>query len=245
MTSDHISDGLPRLLTGDATRDEVMAAAAHLRTCVDCQQELVSATVAHASLSSARRFAAEIVAPPVDETESVQLSSVDLPDLSAVFAQVREETGTDQVGRTASPRGRRTRLAVAAAAAGVLIGSGAAVAASHLGGSSSPSGTRVALAAFGDGTHPASARMGSGTMTIDAASLPAPDAEHRYEVWLTNQARTQMQPVGWLGANGKATLSVPSDLAKSYTAIEVSVQDVNAPSYDFSGKSVLRGSYRP
>ena len=57
MSDAHISDDLPRLLTGDATRDEVLAAAEHLRSCPDCQQELVSAVVAHASLTSAQRFA--------------------------------------------------------------------------------------------------------------------------------------------------------------------------------------------
>jgi hypothetical protein len=61
--SNHISEELPRLLTGDASRDVVMAAAEHLRNCPDCQQELVSAVVAHASLTSAQRFAPEIVAP--------------------------------------------------------------------------------------------------------------------------------------------------------------------------------------
>ena len=35
--SSHISDELPRLLTGDANRDVVMTAAEHLRTCPDCQ----------------------------------------------------------------------------------------------------------------------------------------------------------------------------------------------------------------
>ena len=71
MSTTHITDELPRLLTGDATRDEVLAAGAHLRTCIDCQQELVSATVAHASLASAQRFAPEIVAPRADDLESV------------------------------------------------------------------------------------------------------------------------------------------------------------------------------
>lgn len=242
MTNAHVSDDLPRLLTGDATRDEVLVAAAHLRTCIDCQQELVSATVAHASLASAHRFAAEVVAPPVDETTAIELPVSALPDLSAVFAQVRQESATDQAAVSA-PRLNRTRFAVAAAVAGVLIGGGGAFAVTHLGSSSSPSGQRVALAAFGEGTHSASARMAGGKMTIDATSLPTPDADHRYEVWLTNPARTQMQPVGWIGANGKATLTVPADLADSYSAIEVSVQKVDDARYDFSGVSVLRGNY--
>jgi hypothetical protein len=254
MSTAHISDDLPRLLTGDATREEVMAAAAHLRSCIDCQQELVSATVAHASLASAQRFAPEVVAHRPQDVSPAELPSAELPDLSAVFAQVRQEVAEESTApktggrietesRAGGNRSGRTRLAVAAVAAGVLIGGGGAFAVSHLGGSSSPSGQRVALAAFGVGKQAASARMSGGTMTIDATSLPAPDATHRYEVWLTNPTRTQMQPVGWIGTNGKATLTVPSDLVQSYSAIEVSVQDVRAPSYDFSGTSVLRGKY--
>ena len=239
----HLSDDLPRLLTGDATRDEVMAAATHLRTCIDCQQELVSAVVAHASLTSAHRFAAEVIAARDEEPVSPDVSSVELPDLSAIFAQAREEAaGQTGAKRTRQPRGR-ARFAVAAAAAGVLIGGGGYALVSHAGGSSSPTGSQVALAAFGEGTHPAQARLGSGKLTVDATSLPSPGSQHRYEVWLTNSARTQMQPVGWVGANGKATLSVPQDLVTHFSAIEVSVQDVDAPSYDFSGTSVLRGSY--
>ncbi len=52
-----------------------------------------------------------------------------------------------------------------------------------------------------------------------------------------------MKPVGWLGADGKATLSVPTDLMQRYSDIEVSVQDVDAPSYLYSNVSVLRGEY--
>jgi hypothetical protein len=247
--STHISDDLPRLLTGDATREEVLAAAAHLRTCVDCQQELVSAVVAHASLTSAHRFAAEIATAGMQTPVSVDdldlhldaEAAPELPDLSAVFTQVRDEATRPSGSRTTSRRGGK--YLVAAVAAGVLIGGGGAVAVTQLGGSSGPTGTAVALAAFGDGTRAAKARIGSGKLTLDASALPAPDAQHRYEVWLTNPARTKMQPVGWIGTNGKATLSMPSDLVKQFSAIEVSVQQVNAPSYDFSGTSVLRGNY--
>lgn len=244
MSTMHISDDLPRLLTGDATRDEVMVAAEHLRTCIDCQQELVSATIAHASLASAQRFAAEVVAPRADDLETIELpTATDLPDLSAVFAQVRQDAATDAVAVTTKPRLSRTRFAVAAAVAGLLIGGGGAIAATQLGSSSSPAGRSVALAAFGEGTHAATARIASGKLTINASSLPVPDAEHRYEVWLTNPARTQMQPVGWIGTDGKATLTVPQDLTQTFSAIEVSVQRVDAPRYEFSGVSVLRGSY--
>jgi Anti-sigma-K factor rskA len=120
LQSPHISDDLPRLLTGDATRDEVLAAAEHLRTCTDCQHELVSAVVAHASLTSAYRFAEQVVAPDRDVTppegpstepsgrhaaDAAEESATEqedtrstppLPDLSGLFAQVRADAGAER-----------------------------------------------------------------------------------------------------------------------------------------------------
>jgi hypothetical protein len=256
MTTPHVADELPRLLTGEATRADVLAAAAHLRGCVDCQQELVSAVVAHASLSSAQRFAPELLALHAEQLLSEdaaaeQDATGELPDLAAVFAQVRAEADTAALTSAPAPapppagsrRVGRGRLAVAAAAAGLLVGGGVVGAVTQLGGSG-PSGRAVALAAYDAGTHAATARMGTSTLTVDATALPTLDSRHRYEVWLTNAARTQMQPVGWIGTDGKARLTVPSDLSDEFDAIEVSVQRVNAPSYDYSGTSVLRGTYR-
>lgn len=246
MMTPHVADELPRLLTGEATRADVLAAAAHLRECVDCQQELVSAVVAHASLSSAQRFAPELLALHAEQllSESPEPQPEELPDLTAVFAQVRAEAETTNAASTSSARrSGRGRLAVAAAAAGVLIGGGVVGAVTQLGGSG-PSGRAVALAAYDTGTQSATARMSASTLTVDATALPTLDSRHRYEVWLTNAARTQMQPVGWIGTNGKAQLTVPRDLTDQFDAIEVSVQQVNSPSYDYSGTSVLRGTYQ-
>ena len=54
-------------------------------------------------------------------------------------------------------------------------------------------------------------------------------AGKRYEVWLTNDRRTTMQPIGWIGTNGTATMTVPADAdAAQYGDIEVSVQNVDA-----------------
>jgi hypothetical protein len=237
----HISDDLPLLLTGDANRETVMAAAAHLRNCDDCRQELVSATVSHASLTSAHRFAPDIVARTLPHLGEVEASEDELPDLSGLFAQVREEAAPPAA--VAPRRPRRTLIAVAAAGAGLLIGAGAVVTAQHLG-SSQPASHSVALAAYDTGSTPATAKIATnGTLTVDAASLPAPDAAHRYEVWLTDSARTRMVPVGWIGANGVARMTVPHDVLVRYSDIEVSVQDLASPSYDYSGTSVLRGSY--
>lgn len=236
----HISDELPRLLTGEATRDVVQSAAAHLRTCEDCQQELVSAVVAHASLTSAQRFAPEIVARTTHEQAPVATEGVALPDLSAVFAQVREEASA---APGAVRRSHRPLYAIAAVAAGVVIGTGATALIQNVG-HNPPAGRSVALTAFDAGTTSAKATVrNDGQMRLDAASLPTLDTKHRYEVWLTNKARSQMQPIGWIGTDGKATLTVPSNLMTRYSAIEVSVQDVDASTYTYSGTSVLRGTY--
>lgn len=240
MSTPHITDDLPRMLTGEASRAEVLAAAAHLRQCTDCQQELVSAVVAHSSLTSAHRFAPQIIAWAEQSEEETPAPATSLPDLSTMFEQVRSESATP----ARSPARRPSRLLVAAAVTGLLVGGGGAVAGYELSsGSGTPAGAPVALAAYDTGTHAASARLGDGRLSIDAASLPKLRSDERYEVWLTNAARTQMQPVGWIGTDGTASLTVPSDLTAKFSAIEVSVQQLDAPTYDYSGTSVLRGSY--
>ncbi|WP_375475877.1 anti-sigma factor domain-containing protein [uncultured Jatrophihabitans sp.] len=241
--SDHLAENLPRLLTGDANRVEVMAAAEHLRSCPDCQQELVSAVVAHASLTSARRFAPEIVSPERAELDldADSAAAGPLPDLSSVFETARAEAAASPVRslRTA----HRGRLLAVAAAAVVLVGGGVTIA-ETVGGADSPASRTVKLSAFDQGTKPAKATLTGGqTMRIDASALPKLDASHRYEVWLTDDRRKQMLPVGPIGRDNRAELTVPpTDMAK-YHDIEISVQRTDQLT-DYSGISVLRGSYQ-
>jgi hypothetical protein len=116
------------------------------------------------------------------------------------------------------------------------------LAAQNLGGS--PAARTVQLGAFDQGRVAASAKLvGSNEVQVDASSLPAPETGKNYEVWLTDTARKSLQPVGWIGSNGRTKLQMPSSLLDKFTNIEVSVQDVGQ-AYEFSGKSVLRGSYR-
>ena len=233
----HLTDDIPRLLTGDATREEVLAAAEHLRTCPDCQQDLVSAVIAHASLTSAQRFAPEIVTPvpTVDEEES----EAPLPDLSALFAQAREEASAATAA--APSRSPRWRTALVAAAAAVVIGGTAAGVVELSTSGNSPQGTTVALGAFQDGHAPAKATVVDRTMHIDATKLPRLDGQHFYEVWLTDKQRQHMWPLGAIGSDNKAQLPVPTSVMSRYAAIEVSVQKANETAY--SGVSVLRGTY--
>jgi hypothetical protein len=223
--STHISDDLPRLLTGEASREEVLAAATHLRSCPDCQQELVSAVVAHASLSSAQRFAPGVI--------SSRPSA--LPDLESVFASARSEAAQ-------RPAVTRRRVVALVAAAAVATGVGVTLA-ETLGGSSSTSSVRtVALDAFGVGHQDATARVTpDGSMRIDATSLPHLDGKHFYEVWLTDAARKRMQAVGAISEANRAQLTISPQVMSQYSAIEVSVQGVRQTGY--SGTSVLRGTY--
>jgi hypothetical protein len=233
----HISDELPRLLTGDATRDVVLEAASHLRTCDDCMQELVSAVVAHASLTSAHRFAPEILAADSDVADARdQAPAGPLPDLSSIFAKAREEAAAT----TKRPKRLRTALAVAAAA--VVIGGGTATVVAVTSGSDGTATRQVALAPFGVGKTPAKVTIiGTSRMKIDATSLPKLDSKHQYEVWLTDNVRKHMQSVGFIGNDLKADLPVPAKVMSHYADIEVSVQKIDQDQY--SGTSVLRGSY--
>lgn len=232
--SQHISDELPRLLTGEAGRDETLGAAEHLRGCPDCQQELVSAVVAHASLSSARRSSFRTTSP-TEQADDVPPAT--LPDLSGMFAKVRDEAAD---GRTSRTR-RRTLLAVAAAAV-VATAAGVTIA-ETTGTTSTQSPTTVALGAYDEGHVAAKATLvGAGTMRVDARALPRLGAGRFYEVWLTNSARTQLQAIGSLDADNEAQLTVSPKVMGQYTAIEVSVQKLDQTSY--SGHSVVRGTYR-
>ena len=243
----HVSDDLPRLLTGDAGRDEVMAAAAHLRDCVDCQHELVSDVVAHASLRSAQRFAPEIVAEllPGGSDDSPDTAAAGdaaqpegpLPDLSAVFEQARRETTEPDASSRAQPR-RRARWLVAAAAAVVVVAGG--ITTYEIVASSSETGRTVRLGPFGVGHTSGTAHINGGTITVNAASLPDLDNKF-YEVWLTNGARTQMQPVGWIGTDGISRISVRTGMLEKFPDLEVSVQDPGK-GYQYSNVSVMRGS---
>jgi hypothetical protein len=180
--NEHVGDDLPRLLTGDATRDETFAAAQHLRGCPDCQQELVAAVVAHASLSSAHRFAPDLVAHDA-APEPADAPSGPLPDLSAMFAQVRSEAAV----RAGAESAARTRLLAVAAAAVVLAGGGVTIAETvGSSGPSRPAAQRITLAPVGANRAAATATVSGGTMRVDATSLPKLDASRQYEVWLAD-----------------------------------------------------------
>lgn len=236
--SEHVGDDLPRLLTGDATRDETLAAAQHLRGCPDCQQELVAAVVAHASLRSAHRFAPDLVTHDA-APEPADPPSEPLPDLSAMFAQVRSEAAA---APEPSPRRRRSRLLAVAAAAVVLAGGGVTIAETvGSSGPSQPAAQRITLAPVGTNRAAATATVSGGTMRVDATSLPKLDASRQYEVWLADSTGGQVRALGFIGADRRADLPVPLPVMGRYAAIAISIQKTDQVA--FSGDMVARGFY--
>ncbi|HSY14970.1 MAG TPA: anti-sigma factor [Jatrophihabitantaceae bacterium] len=229
--TEHAFDELPGLLSGSADRATVARVAAHLRNCEDCRHELISAAVAHAALTSAMRIAPGLVAHDQPRRDAID-TDMPLPDLSAVFANVR-------------PR-NRARWLVAAAVAVVAVASGSVIAITDSGGHSSRS---VALAAFGAGkaidggaVSGTAQLIGNDQVELNASALPAPAAGQYYEVWLTDSARVTVVPVGQLDTHGRGDFSVSPSEVNRYSAIEISLQDT-ASSGKFSNVSVLRGSY--
>ncbi len=250
-TAAHVYEELPALLRGEADRATVSSAAAHLRECEDCRQELISALLAHAALASAARYApdlAAMLAGPAaepagdagDEPPPAAAAQPDpalLPDFGPILASVRADRPP---GPARPPRAFRPRWLAAAAVVGIGLGVGGVAAADAL--HTGPSARTVQLAAFGTGTVPATAKIvGGHEVKVDAAALPTPGPDRLYEVWLTNKARTQMYAVGSLPAGRTGTFTVAPALLHTYSALEVSVQPLSDSGY--SGVSVLRGTY--
>lgn len=237
IASGHVADDLPALLQGDADRTTVSAAAAHLPHCEPCRDDLVSALVAHSSLASAARLLPGLTASAKPAREPAPAEP--LPELTQLFDQVRTESEAE-----AAPR-RRRRVSTRWLAAAVIVGAAAGVGGAALANYASHShgsARTIVLGPFEHGSVDVTAKMSGNNVSMDASALPDPGAGKLYEVWLTNTSRTQLHPVGWIGPDGKGSFTVPEDLQQKYSAVEVSVQGINAP-YQYSGDSVARGTY--
>jgi hypothetical protein len=245
--NEHIDEDLPLILTGEADRATVYAAVDHLRDCTDCYQELLSLLIAHASLSSAARFAPEVISATAVPRHAAATVP---PDLGAVFAQVRAEVDAeahsenetrDESEISAGPKRRHTARWLTLAAAVVVAGAGAGVGIDQAT-SGSGSSTNVALSAYDVGSTPAKAVITAGTVKLDASKLPPPPSGALYEVWLTDTKGTTLHALGWVNRNGTGSYTAPAALLDHFAAIQVSVQQVSGPD-GFSGTSVLRGMY--
>jgi hypothetical protein len=235
----HISENLPRLLTGDATRGEVLAAAAHLRDCPDCQQELVSAVVAHASLTCAHRFAPAVVTRSAPLGEGDIAPSGPLPDLGAMFARLRDEASTTT--RSSARQWTRGRWLAAAAAVVVVAGGGVTIAETAGSGPSTPAAQTITLRPVGDQRATARVTFTADRMRIDASALPRLDSSRQYEVWLADGTGAQLRPIGYVGSDRTAELPVPNQVRSQYQYVAISIQRTNQ--VQFSGDMVARGYY--
>ena len=121
-----------------------------------------------------------------------------------------------------------------------MVGGGATVTALELGSSNSSART-VQLDAFGVGSHPAKITIDGSRLKVDASKLPRLDAQHYYELWITDAARTRMQPMGSIGSDRTTVIPFAAKVMAQYNDFEVSIQKTNEIKY--SGVSVLRGAY--
>jgi Anti-sigma-K factor rskA len=252
--SAHIHDELPGVLTGEADRATLDAFAEHMSAgCASCCQDLASVVQAYAAIESAKRYAPQLFRAELNGTATDDTVGEDeqLPDLSNVFAQI--EARPDKVARAgahAKAKQQRRRpvgrgwIAAAAVVVGVAAGVGGEYLVNHHSTSSSVAVHVVHLAPFDIGTTPGTAKIiGDSRITIGATSLPSVGTTKFYQAWLTNAARTELLSLGPLGPDGAGSYRLPAHLINTYSAIEVSVQQVNG-NPAFSGVSVLRGSYR-
>lgn len=236
--SAHVGDDLPALLAGDCDRAQMLAVAAHLRTCPLCRDELVSVALATGTLRAAARAERDVLAPagPVSPADAPAGGPGDgpaaTPDWLASSLRSRQRFG-----------GRR-RLALAAAS--VIILAGAAAAAIGLSASGSPV---VASATLHPLQAPASASAditvtsssGGRLMVVRTYGLPAPGGQHFYEVWLLDPVTLKMMPMGTLPPSGQASYGLSASLMAGYSAVDISLQANNGnPAH--SAVSVLRGS---
>jgi hypothetical protein len=244
MTS-HVGDEIPGMLRGDALRHEALTSAAHLRGCSDCQDELISALVAHVALTSTARLlrrtgpigieiadddsATPVLRFPFDESGAAPISgSKNRP--VAVVSETVAPMAHSRHGRRRGLAAGAAALLAAAGVAGVFLSPGSA-------------SRSVSLSAYGVGTSNATAEFIGVDVDI-RANLPALSGGSYYEVWLTDASRTVMTPVGELVSPGSTELSLSRDVVSRFADIEVSVESP-ANGSEYSGLSVLRGQYKP
>jgi anti-sigma-K factor RskA len=221
---------------------------AHLSSCARCRAELdkLGAVVATARGVQDSDYP---VAPPAAVWDRI-VEEIRRDDaLSSTEAPVAPVVPITS-GRRRSRRGRLLLSLAAAAAVGLIVGSGvtwsltrtttpapqptaqgrASVAALHPLDSPGASGTAVLRVASVD----------QRTVTVDVVNLPKP-AGTFYEVWLMDPANRHLVSLGVLGAGGRGAYVVPSGLnLTQYTAVDVSLQPMNG-SPEHSGHSAVRG----
>jgi Anti-sigma-K factor rskA len=257
----HVADELPGLLAGECDREQTFTLAAHLRACLECQEELVSVVVATGILRATAR-AEQAPSPAVSPSRALSPSSPFSPSRAVSPSSLpssSESTSSPGAGAPDTPEwltratrrgpaGWSIRRRFVALAAAVVIVAGAVAAGLGLSTSSAPVTNRAALRALQApaGAHGAvtvTGASGARQVQVSTDGLPAPGQGHYYEVWLLDPATLKMLPMGALAPSGQATFGVATGLMAGYSAIDVSLQANNGNPVH-SAVSVLRGTLR-
>jgi hypothetical protein len=257
VTSGHASSDLVGLLTGEASRDDTVAVARHLKECRDCTDELVDLVVAHGALASAVRSDRALADPsartrggtrrdasaspvPGSGSSSATDSETTLPPLPPLSV-------TPEAPNRARPPRRHRSLALAAAVAAVaaaVVFTATFVATQHQ--PSQPVVAQAPLQTLHDpgavgGTVTVLAEGTTRHMIVRTADLRALSGQEFYEVWLLDPATLKMLPVGVLSPSGNGDYEVSAGLMAGYAAVDVSLQR-NDGNPAHSQTSVLRAS---
>jgi anti-sigma factor RsiW len=239
----HVADELPALLAGECTREQTLAVAAHLRSCPQCREELVSTVVAVGTLRAAARAEqappSAVPPPPLPESLDQKGSpAAPVPDTPEWLRRIPRR----------GPAGWGTRRRLLALAAAVVVIAGAVAAGLGLSGSGPAVTNRAALRplqapAAASGAVTVTAASGARQVQVSTDHLPAPGQGHFYEVWLLDPTTLKMMPMGALAPSGQATFGVAAGLMAGYSAVDISLQANNGnPAH--SAVSVLRGTLR-
>jgi hypothetical protein len=232
--TDHNTTDVFRLLTGEASRSESLATAEHIRTCDECQRELVDLVVVHAALTSAARMT-RMFASPIEP-------SGELPPLGPL-----DDAGHPPSASRDHQQSRRWRWALVVAAVVVLVavlGTSIGLARNH------QASTIVAQATLhplegppnATGSLTALAEGGNRVLTVHTAQLHVLSSRTYYEVWLLDPVTFKMLPVGVLPPSGTGIYDMDASLMNGYSAVDVSLQ-VNDGNPAHSKVSVLRGYF--
>lgn len=213
----HVVEELPALLAGELDLESSREVTGHLRSCTDCQHELVEVA---AGIGLMRRLDA------LSDSESKSTAS------AVAVAAPRSGSWT-----------RATKLAVAAVVL-VLVGfASTAVLLANRDDAGPQARVELTPVAAGSGAGSVAMRASGTTQAMQVdTSLGAAPRDRYYEVWLLDRESGKMLPVGVLPPDGRGTYRLPNDLLAGYDTVDISLQPDDG-STQHSSESVLRADY--
>ncbi|MBU6364222.1 MAG: anti-sigma factor [Acidobacteria bacterium] len=181
----------------------------------------------------------------------VAAASADATPADAVPADATPAQPLAEVISLDARRSRRrvvlSSLAAAACAAAVAVGVTLAVTG---GGTSDPgplTASTAIVAQAGDGVSGTAALYGSeqagGMVQVRLSGVPAPPANHHYEVWVLEKGSTEMTSVGSFTPSSRSVdLMLPLPAPADYAAVDISVEP-NGGSPAHSGTSLAGAKF--